>query len=86
MQTRPCPLLLPDPGKGLEDKHMDSWEITGQLSRVIQFCSPRGMEDCEGETQLDEVPDLPNDDNGENHLEDAEDIVYDDDGSEHEWE
>lgn len=59
-----------------------SLEITGQLSRVIQFCSPLGMEECEGETQPDKVPDLPHDDTGVNHLEDSENIVYDEDGIE----
>lgn len=59
-----------------------SLEITGQLSRVVQFCTPDRMEYCEGETQPDDVPDLPDDDTGENSREDAEDIVYDDDDSE----
>lgn len=44
------------------------------------------MGECEGETQPDEVLDLPKDDIGENFLEDSEQIVYDDDDSEHEWE
>lgn len=61
-----------------------SLEITGQLSSVVQFCSPAGMEVCEGETQPDRVPDLPDDDIGENILEDSEEIVYDDDSSEYE--
>lgn len=65
--------------------HRSTFEITGQLSNVVQFCSPRGMEECEGETPLDTPPDLPDDDNGENFLERIEEIVYDDDGSEHEW-
>lgn len=62
-----------------------SLEITGQLSWVAQFCDPVQTKDwgeCEGETQLDEVPDLPEDDNGLNFLEDSEEIVYDDDNSE----
>lgn len=57
-----------------------SLEITGQLSWVAQFCDPAQTK-CEGETELDEVPDLPEDDNGLNFLEDSEEIVYDDDGS-----
>lgn len=66
----------------------DSLEITGQLSRIVQFCDPvqtrrRGRE-CEGETQTDEIPDPPDDDNGLNFLEDSEDIVYGDDSSERE--
>ena len=65
----------------------NSLEITGQLSRIVQFCDPNQIDtwgECEGETQLDEVPDLPEDDTGLNVLEDSEETVYDDDGSEHE--
>lgn len=65
----------------------NSLEITGQLSRIVQFCDPNQIDTwggCEGETQLDEVPDLPEDDTGLNVLEDSEETVYDDDGSEHE--
>lgn len=65
--------------------HKETFEITGQLSNVVQFCSPRGMEECEGETPLDKAPDLPDDDTGENFLGHAEELVYDDDGSEREW-
>lgn len=64
----------------------NSLEVTGQLSRIVQFCDPiqtGTFGKCEGQTQLDEVPDLPEDDTGLNVLEDSEDIVYDDD-SEHE--
>ncbi|KAG8161018.1 hypothetical protein KVR01_009282 [Diaporthe batatas] len=59
-----------------------SLEITGKLSWVAQFCDPTQTNDwgeCEGETQLDEVPDLPEDYNGRNSLEDSEELVYDDD-------
>ncbi|POS69976.1 hypothetical protein DHEL01_v211629 [Diaporthe helianthi] len=65
---------------------MLSLEITGQLSWVAQFCDPAQTKDwgeCEGETELDEVPDLPEDDNGLNFLEDLENIVYDDESGEH---
>lgn len=57
----------------------DSLQITGQLRNVVQFCSPGGMEDCEGETPLDAVPDLPDNDNGKNFLENSGQIVFDDD-------
>jgi hypothetical protein len=61
---------------------MSSLEVTGQLSRIVQFCDPDqryAFGKCEGETQLDDVPDLPEDDNGINFLKYAEEIVYDDD-------
>ncbi|KAI3396646.1 hypothetical protein diail_11823 [Diaporthe ilicicola] len=60
--------------------NMPTLEITGQLSNVIQFCSPFGdIDECEGETQLDDVPGLPDDDTGVNYLEGSEHLVYDDD-------
>lgn len=64
---------------------MATFNITGQLSNVYQFCNPyRDIDKCEGESQLDDVPGPPDDDDGENDLESFEHLVYDDeDGSEH---
>lgn len=62
--------------------HMHALKITGQMSHIVQFCSPYGdLDECEGETQLDDVPGLPDDDR-ENPLKGLEDVVYDDDDAE----